>query len=68
MTRLARIGRVAALSLSLGLCVPTVGWTQEGEVVEGESEGGGGKPIYGYLGTGVILAMIIFAVCKSARR
>lgn len=64
----SRLGRSLALALTLGLAVPSVAPAQEeGEVVE-ESSGGGGKPIYGYLGTGVILAMVIFAVCKSARR
>ncbi len=27
-----------------------------------------GSPYYGYIGTGVILGMIMFVICKSARR
>lgn len=67
MITLKRLGRVLALSVTLGLAAPSAAPAQEeGEVVEESS--GGGKPIYGYLGTGVILAMVLFAVCKSARR
>lgn len=67
MARLTRLGRILALSMSIGLTIPSVAPAQEEEVAADESSGGG-KPIYGYLGTGVVLAMIIFAVCKSARR
>lgn len=52
---------VAALTLSSPM------WVQAQEL-EGEGTESSGSPYYGYIGTGVVLAMIIFAVCKSARR
>jgi hypothetical protein len=34
----------------------------------GEEGGGGGDPLYGYIGTAFLAAGAIFVVCKSARR
>ena len=33
-----------------------------------EESGGGGDPLYGYIGFGFLMAGAIFVICKSARR
>jgi hypothetical protein len=59
-----RLSRLVAPFLALA---PLVARAQE-EVVSEEGGGGGGSPYYGYIGVGVIIALSIFAICKSARR
>jgi hypothetical protein len=66
---LRKAGLGLFLSLALGL-LPMPASAQGPDdfgaaPVEGSSQG---SPYYGYIGTGVILAMIIFVICKSARR
>jgi len=52
-----------ALGLALSVC-PTTARAQE-EPAEGESSG---RPLDGYFGTGVLAALALFIVGKSARR
>jgi hypothetical protein len=63
--RLSRWLRVGVAVAALGLATPAGVRAQEEGGEAGSSEG---SPYYGYIGTGVVLAMIAFAVCKSARR
>lgn len=64
-TWLACAGRRTMTVVAIILSSPILVRAQE---VEGEGTQSSGSPYYGYIGTGVVLAMIIFAVCKSARR
>lgn len=68
-TILRKAGLGLVLSMALGL-LPQSALAQEGfdplgAPVEQSSQG---SPYYGYIGTGVVLGMIIFVICKSARR
>ena len=39
-----------------------------GEAPAAEGEGGGMGPVPGYLATGMLAGLVIFLLCKSARR
>lgn len=65
--RLGRYSRAAVAAAALLMAVPAVSRAQEESSGEEETTSNG-NPYYGYIGTGVIGAMILFAVCKSARR
>jgi hypothetical protein len=47
--------------------VPAPAWAQE-PAPEGAAEGGSGRPLDGYIATGVLVAGALFVVGKSARR
>lgn len=72
MTRLLRPLLPAALLLGLALAAPPPAVLAQEENAEStdNAEGGTSKgdPLYGYIGTGLLAAVAIFAVCKSARR
>jgi hypothetical protein len=38
------------------------------EAPSGEEGGSKGDPLYGYIATGVLGCLAVFAICKSARR
>jgi len=73
MSPLTRL--IAALTLLLGLSLiapparaqgPNDTIAQEADAgQEGESKG---DPLYGYIGTAILASVVLFAVCKSARR
>jgi hypothetical protein len=56
----------ALLTLGSLVLTPTPALAQE-EAVPAEEESGGSM-YYGYIGTGILAAGIIFTVCKTARR
>jgi hypothetical protein len=56
-----------ALLMALGLCAGSPSARAQEEAVPSE-EGGKGDPLYGYIATGVLAGLAIFAVCKSSRR
>lgn len=56
----------ALLTLGGLALAPTLALAQEEEAPA--EEGGGGNMYYGYIGTGILAAGIMFAVCKTARR
>ncbi|CAN5727542.1 hypothetical protein BH23PLA1_BH23PLA1_17620 [soil metagenome] len=70
LIRRSGAGLILAMALGLGLA-PSPAEAQQNPndfsapPVEETSQG---SPYYGYIGIGVILAMSIFAICKSARR
>jgi hypothetical protein len=68
MTRWTRTFAVPALALALLAGVAAPASAQEPEPAA-EGEGGGGSgPVPGYAATGVLAALGLFIVCKSARR
>jgi hypothetical protein len=81
MIRTLRTAAVA-LSLMLGSAMPST-WAQGTSSAENnanqagvpqtqtmgqEESGGGGDPLYGYVGTAFLCAGALFVICKSARR
>ncbi len=69
MTRILRFLAIPTVLLALVAAPEPVRAQSPGQ--EAPVEGGGGEsgnPLYGYLGVGVIGALAVFILCKSARR
>ncbi len=65
--RFARPIRTAMLALSLALFATTAR-AQEPAPVDGEAESPGSGPVPGYVASGMLAGLVIFVLCKSARR
>ncbi len=64
---LARLALAGSLALAAaGTVAPTA--RAQGEDPQPVEETSKGQPLYGYVGTAFLLAGILFAICKSARR
>jgi hypothetical protein len=69
MKRMPRILAPLALLAALLLAAPAPARAQQEEApAAAEGESSGGDSWYGYVGTGLLSAMVLFIVCKSARR
>jgi hypothetical protein len=70
MTRWTRGLAPALLTLTLGLTAsPARAQNPSGQpAAGGEANGESGRPLDGYLATGVLAGIVLFAVGKSARR
>jgi hypothetical protein len=65
MSRAKRILAAVGLAFTLITCTPTARAQQEAAPAEGESKG---DPLYGYVATSFLAALVLFIVGKSARR
>ena len=68
MSSFARLGRVAALLLALGLASPTSSIAQDPYGAPPAEAESAGKPLFGYLAVGAGCLAIMFVLCISARR
>lgn len=69
MTRFLAIASALAMFVLLAAPLPPArAQAPEGEVAAEGGGGDSGNPLYGYVGTGFLLTLPIFILCKSARR
>lgn len=64
----ARLALAGSLALAAAGTVAAPTARAQGEDPQPVEETSKGQPLYGYVGTAFLLAGIIFAICKSARR